>query len=379
MGVSTVQQIVNLKIAMKKIINLACLFVCLLTVKFSFAQTNRDLALSKANEAIKLEDEEGKYDEAIKLLEEAQQLDPDNLTYPFELAYTYSATKEYKKASDILEKLLKHKDVNGKVYQALGNAYDYQGKPKKAIETYEKGLDKFPNAGELYLELGNMKIVKKQYDEALTFYEKGIEKAPAYPSNYYWAAKIFCSSTEEVWGMIYGEIFINLERNSKRTAEISKLLFDTYKSEIKFTSDTSYSVSFSKNATINISNLTDPTKIKFPFGTACYEMILMSAIVGEKQVDINSLDNIRTRFVDNYFNSNKHKIYPNVLFDYQQKIKQAGHLEAYNHWLLMKGEEAGFETWRSNNKDKWDDFLKWFANNQIELDETYSFYRAQYQ
>lgn len=345
----------------------------------SFGQTNKELALTKARQGLKLEDDEGKFDEAIKLFEEAQKLDPDNLNYPFELAYAYNGKKEYKKASDILEKLLTHKDVNGQVYQSLGNAYDYQGKADKAIETYEQGVKRFPNSGELYLELGNMKMAEKQYEAALNYYEQGIEKGPKFPSNYYWAAKLFCGSTEEVWGMIYGEIFMNLERNSKRTAEISKLLFDTYKSEIKFTSDTSYSVSFSKNAAISIDDLRDPKKFKMPFGTGCYEMTLMLAVLGDKQINITSLDRIRTRFIDNYFKGSNSTNYPNILFDYQQKVKTAGHFEAYNHWLLMKGDEEGFATWQTNNKDKWDNFVKWFTDNKIQIDNTHKFYRTQYQ
>ena len=363
---------------MNKTIKLLGFLTLIFAGQISFGQTNKEQALAKAKEAIKLEDEEGKYDEAIKLFAEAQALDPENITYPYEMAYAYSGKKEYKKAAEILEKLLNHKDVYGRVYQALGNAYDYQGKADKAIETYEKGIKMFPNSGELYLELGNMKIVKKDYNNALTYYEKGIENDPRFPSNYYWASKIFCGSDEEVWGMLYGEIFMNLERNSKRTAEISKLLFDTYKSEITFTSDTSFGVSFSKNATINIDDLKDPKKFKLPFGMGCYEMVLMMSVLGDKQIDINSLDRIRNRFVDGYFKGDNSKNYPNILFDYQQKIKNAGHFEAYNHWLLMKGDEEGFEKWQKDNKIKWNDFIKWYAENKIQLDLTHKFYRGQY-
>ena len=359
-------------------IKLVGLFALLIIGQITFGQTNKETALQKAKEAVKLEDEEGKYDEAIKLFDEAQKLDPENISYPYEMAYAYNGKKEYKKASDILEKLLNHKSVHALVYQSLGNAYDYQGKADKAMETYEKGVKKFPNSGELYLEMGNMKLGKQEYDKALPFYEKGIEVDPKFPSNYYWASKIYCSSTEEVWGMIYGEIFINLERNSKRTSEISKILFDTYKREIKFTSDTSYTVSFCQNSIIDIKDLKDPKNFKLPFGTGCYEIVLMLAVLGDKQIDINSLDRIRTRFVDGYFKRDNSKKYPNILFDYQQKVKTAGHFEAYNHWILMKGDEDGFDKWKSKNENKWNDFTKWFTDNKIEIDRTNKFYREQY-
>lgn len=363
---------------MNKILKIIGLLTMIFVGQISYGQTTKEQALVKAREGIRLEDKEGKFDEAIKLFDEAQMLDPENINYPYEMAYAYISKKEYKEALSILEKLLNHKDVHAKVYQALGNVYDYQGNAKKAIEVYEKGIKKFPNSGEIYLELGNMKIAEKDYGKALSYYEKGIEVDPKFSSNYYWASKIYCSSDEEVWGMIYGEIFMNLERNSKRTAEISKLLFDTYKSEIKFTSDTSFGVSFTKSATINVNDLKDPKKFKLPFGTGAYEMTLMMAVIGETVIDINSLNNIRTRFIESYFKGDNVKNYPNILFDYQQKVMNAGHLEAYNHWILMKGDENGFEKWHSENKTMWDGFVSWFSENQMKLDLTHRFYRAQY-
>jgi tetratricopeptide (TPR) repeat protein len=363
---------------MNKALKIIGLLTMIFIGQISNGQTNKEQALEKAREGIRLEDEEGKFDEAIKLFGEAQKLDSENINYPYELAYAFISKKEYDEAASILEKLLNHKDIHAKVYQALGNVYDYQGNPRKAIAIYEKGIKQFPNSGEIYLELGNMRLIEKDYNEALSYYEKGIEVDPKFPSNYYWASKIYCSSDEEVWGMIYGEIFMNLERNSKRTAEISKLLFDTYKSEIKFTSDTSFGVSFSKSATINVNDSKGSKKFKLPFGTGAYGMTLSMAVIGETAIDINSLSNIRTRFIELYFKSDNAKNYPNILFDYQQKVINAGHFEAYNHWILMKGDENGFEKWHSENTKKWDDFVNWFSDNQLQLNLSHRFYRTQY-
>jgi hypothetical protein len=171
---------------------------------------------------------------------------------------------------------------------------------------------------------------------------------------------------------------MNLERNSKRTAEISKLLFDTYKSEIQFTSDTSFSVSFSKNATISISNPADLSKIKLPFGVAVYEPTLMFSIPEVKSLDLNSLNHLRSNFIDLYFKNGHDKNYPNPLFNYQKQMKDAGHLEAYNYWILMKGDEEGFENWHSANKEKWDSFINWFTENGLKVDNTNKFHSGQY-
>lgn len=273
---------------------------------------------------------------------------------------------------------MKHPDVSDRVYQLLGNSYDNLGKSDKAIETYQEGLNLFPNSGPLYLEMGVVYLRKEEYNKALVHHEKGIKMDPQFPSNYYWATRLYCGSTEEVWGMIYGEIFMNLERNSRRTAEISKILFDTYKSEIKFISDSTFSVSFSKNSTINIDDLQGENGLKLPFGIGVYEPTLMLSTFLEKRIDLKSLNSIRSRFVENYYKNGHDKSYPNLLFTYQKKLVDNGHFEAYNHWLLMKGDENEFNNWKINNNEKWDGFIKWFNENQLEIDRTNSFYSGQF-
>lgn len=331
----------------------------------------------KLNEAIKLMDN-GKVDESIVLLKEGSKLEPERFDYQYEMAYAYHLKSDYKESIKILEKIENHKSVTDRFFQLLGNSYDNVKKPKKAIEVYERGLKKFPNSGNLYLELGVMHLDDKNMNVALSYFEKGIDVDPTFPSNYFWASKIFCKTTEEVWGMIYGEIFMNLERNSKRTAEISKLLYDTYKSEIKFTGENSFSVSFSKNSTINIGDLTNPGKMRLPFGVGVYETTLMISMLSTKSIDINSLDNIRSSFVDNYFQRGNDKTYPNILFSYQKQVKDAGHIEAYNHWILMKGDEDGFVNWMNSNKEKWDNFVMWFTDNEIQINQSNKFNRMQY-
>jgi tetratricopeptide (TPR) repeat protein len=362
---------------MNKKLKIFGLIILFATTNIAYGQTDKEKALSKGTEAIKLMDK-GKIKESIKLLKEAEKLDPEMFDYKYEMAYAHYIDKDYKGAIKILEKNKNHKDVNERLFQLLGNSYDIIGKTEKAFEAYDEGLKIFPNSGMIYLEKGNVYWNKKNYDEALPFYEKGIEVDPSFPSNYYRATLLYCSSSEEVWGMIYGEIFMNLERNSRRTSEISKLLYDTYKSQIKFTSDTSFSVSFSKNAQININDLSNTDNIKLPFGIGVYEPTLMMSIINEKSIDLNSLDKIRTNFVETYFKNGNDKKYPNILFDYQNKVLKAGHLEAYNHWILMKGDEDTFDKWYSKNKVKWETFIEWFTNNGLKLDKEHKFYTGQY-
>lgn len=319
--------------------------------------------------------DEGKLDESIALLQQAQKLDPARSDYAYELGFAYYQQKKYPQALQMLEPLIKLPDATDRTFELLGNAYDDSGDHQKAIATYEAGVRKFPASGRLPLELGIVYMGQKDYDKAIGYFETGIRVAPEFSSNYYWASKLFCSSTEEVWGMIYGELFINLEPNSQRTFEISKLLYDTYKSEIKFTDASTVEVGFSK---MNIITPVKGKKLKLPYGGLVYEPVLLMSILGEKAIDLDALNRIRTNFVENYYRLPASKDVPNVLFEYQRQLKQAGHLEAYNHWLLLAGDETGFSQWEKANPEKWKSFVDYFKNNTLALNSKHLFYRQQY-
>lgn len=341
-----------------------------------FAQSNLLKAKDLGRQAVTLEDQ-GHFMEALNLLADAQKLDPASAIYPYEMAYCYYSTKDYQRAIEILLKLKSYKDVFARVYQLLGNSYDDAGMKDKAIETYDAGLKLFPDAGELYLESAVIQIGKQDYVKALVFCEQGIKADPAFPSNYYWASRIYCATTETVWGIIYGEIFMNLERNSKRTNEISKLLFDTYKTSITIGEGGKARVDFSKRDTINVDPKENISKFKMPFNLA-YGLPVLMSVGAQKTIDLESLNNIRAGFISLYHKLNYDKLYPNALFSYQDEIVKAGHFEAYNHWLLMKGDDAAFGLWYKANKPKWDAFYAWYNANPIKINPNNRFYRGQY-
>lgn len=361
--------------------NRGCLMLFgLLISSMSFSQqSNHDLADEKKHKAVQMMDN-GSIDESIELLEEAKKLDPESYVYDYEIGFAYSLKKEYSKAIETFKQVIKYKDANDQCYQMLGNLYDNKGDYKKAIKTYDKGLKLFPNSGRLFLEKGTAYAFQKKYNEAIKYYENGIKVDPIFPSNYYRAASLFFNSEDEVWAMIYGEIFINLESNSRRTQEISKLLFDTYRSQIKFISDTSLSVSFCKNSVITLTDedLKNPGQIKLPFGSAVYEPTLLLSIDDEKKIDLNSLNRIRQNFLDTYYKKSFNTSYPNVLFERQKSIKDSGNFEAYNFWLLSSGDPDAFNLWKDNNEEKWNKFVLWFNDNGFQLDSEHQFLRGQY-
>lgn len=364
---------------MKKTILLLAIFILPFYVIHSQEQKDDEWAMQNAREAIRLMDD-GFHDKSIELLKESIEINPDKIFYWYELGLAYYKKEDFKEAVKTFKKISKHKDIFDQVYQMLGNAYDINGQRDKAIETYEKGMKEFPNSGLCYLERSIIHMSENEFNEAVATLEQGVSADPMYSSCYYWLAKLFLEYTEEeVWGMIYGELFMHLEPNTHRSQEISRLLYNTYKNEITFNGDSS-KVSFSKTKNINIQlsekDMDNPENMikllqkamKQSFGSGVYEPTLILSLIGKEEINLATLNEIRSHFIDLYMKE-EYEDFPIVLFDFQKKIKDAGHFEAYNYWLLLYGNEEEFDTWLSDeeNTEKLRQYTQWYNENLEKL------------
>ena len=310
------------------------------------------------NKALKAIDEKRWFD-AEHLLTKALKNGEDELKCSYELAWTYYCNKEYKKAIDVLTPFLNKKDiVTSDIYQLLGNAYDENNNSYKAVDIYTMGLEQFPDAGNLHLELGNIKYKEGNYREALYWYEKGIEKEPTFSSNYYRAAKVFLMSTEVVWGLLYGEIFMILEPESERSKEFSKDLFSAYKDAISL--GTNANVDFNNNIIVYSDSF--ERKNVFP---SVFNSIMLQCVRGKRYINIATLSQIRTLFIANLYRDAND--FANPLFEYEKTLIDKGLFDAYNYYLFAYGDTKESSAWINSHKAQWDRLIKYLKTNPIPL------------
>ncbi len=338
---------------MKKLFSFCLLFLPFVLI----SQTSKEIAWEKAKEAIQLMDN-GKIEKSIKILKECEKLDPKEYTYPYEIAFAYVLKKDYKRAIKILNKVKKYENINSQVYQMLGNCYSYEGNPKKAIKTYEEGMKLFPKSGNLHLEKGNVYLGLQDYTAAVTNYKKGIEVEPMFPSNYYNIAVIYLSTNNKLNGLIYGEIFMNLERTTERTQNMSLLLLETYEKAIQFEKDET-KIDFCE-IILDAQDL-EKEDIKLPL-CASFGKNFILATVGEQEVNLSSISRMRTKFIELFFKED-YKEYPNVLFEYQKKLLDQNMFEAYNHYLFQIGEQEDFNLWLDANDEEFEAFIDWYKKD----------------
>jgi hypothetical protein len=178
----------------------------------------------------------------------------------------------------------------------------------------------------------------KQDYSAIKLWEKGIEIDPNYSGNYYNAAQYYFFTQDKVWGLIYGEIFVNLESYSKRTAVMKDLLLEGYK---KLFTD---------------ANMQKNQETKSPFVVAYLNTIGKLSFTIAQGISAESLTVLRTKFIINWFETYPTN-YPFRLFDYQRQLLKDGMFDAYNQWLFGAAENLTvFQAWTTTHSDEYTRF-----------------------
>ena len=282
---------------------------------------------------------QGDFDNAIIVLNRALQLDKNNLEMQKDLAMSYYYKRDYQKALDEVKILLDRDDADVVSYQIAGNVYKALEEVKDCERVYREGLKKFPNSGPLYSEYGELLWAKKDFS-AIDLWEKGIRLDPACAGNYYNAARYYFYTTDKVWSLVYGEIFVNMENLSERGVAMKQLLFDAYKQKLF--------------ADANI--MAGQEKNRNEFSKAFLDCMGKQSSVAMRGISTETLTMIRTRFILEWFDKYASR-FPYKLFDYERQLIQGGMFNAYNEWLFGTVENlSAYDNWTKNHDDEYKNF-----------------------
>lgn len=288
-------------------------------------------------ETAKTFERRGDYANAIVVLTRALQQDPKNFELLKDLSFDYYLQRDYAKGLEIARPLTERSDADVQCYQLAGLFYKAIEEAPACEKLYKAGIKRWPLSGVLYSEYGEMLWARQDYS-AIKQWEKGIEVDPNYSSNYYNASKYYFFTYDKVWSLLYGEIFVNLESYSKRTAEIKGLLLEGYK---KLFAD---------------ADMLKNQNIKNPFVAAWLNVTgkLGSSIA--QGVTAESLIALRSHFILNWYEKYPAN-YPFRLFDYQCQLLKEGLFDAYNQWIFGAAENLpAFQNWTNTHSDEYTRF-----------------------
>jgi len=318
----------------------------LFSLSTSFAQT-RDV--KQLYDTAKSLMRQGDYDNAIPVLNNALQQEPGNLDIQKDLAFVNYLKRDFSKSIEIGKSIVKRPDADEQSYQILGMSYKGIAEYKECRKLYEKALQKFPKSGVLYNESGELMAMNKEMDNAIALWEKGIQVDPNYSSNYYNAAIYYAQTENLFWAIIYGEIFINLESYSTRTADIKGVLLETYKKLYAKPDITKWGNSY-KNA---------------DFVKGYFETLSKSAALASEGITPDNLTAIRTRFILDWYNNKYNEKFPFRLFDQQRYLLREGLFDAYNQWIFgIAANPSAYEVWAGTH-DKQAAAFKQFQQSRV--------------
>ncbi len=330
----------------------------ILAVNITQAQTESG-DVKTVQETAKNYMKQGDYSNAVLVLNRGLQTNTDNLELQKDLAFAYYLNRDYVHGIEVASKFPTRPDVDVQSFQILGMLYKAIEEVKECEKMYKAALKKFPNSGTLYNEYGEMLYTKKNYAEAAKLWEKGIETDPNFSGNYYNVAKYYYFTSDKVWPLIYGEIFINLESYSKRTAEIKMVLLDGYK---KLFTD---------------ANITKDQDTKNDVVRAFLDVMKsQSSFVGANGVTPETLSAVRTKFVLEWF-SKYAKGLPFRLYEYHQQLLKAGMFDAYNQWVFGTAANLpAYENWTKTHQEEYNKFDYFQRNRVFKLPATGQYYQT---
>jgi tetratricopeptide (TPR) repeat protein len=340
---------------MKKLIYKIFGFAALLfLLNTGFAQ---DTDVATLHETARSLMRQGDFENALQVLNKALLQQPDDIDLLKDQAFVLYLKRDFAGSIDSCKKILARPDADVQTYQILGLSYKAIAEYKESDKMYKEALKKFPKSAVLYAEYGELLLENKNDDAAIKQWEKGIAADPNYSSNYYYAAKYYAQKGNVLWGLLYAEIFVNIESLSKRTTEIKDLLYGGYKK--LFTAPESLSKAKQSGTAFEKAVATNLLKLSNLMNT---------------DVTPEALTQLRTRFILNWFNGPSRQ-YPFRLFEQQRTMLQEGYFDAYNQWLVgASADTQKYQQWTLDHSDEVKAFQQFQRNVlfKIPADQYYS-------
>ena len=290
----------------------------------------------------------GDLSNAVLVLNKAHEQDPNDMSVTKDLALVYFQKSDYPKMQTVMKPLLERPDADAEVYQLGGMLNKVTGDTKECERIYKKGLKSFPNSGPLLNDYGELLWNKQDYS-AIKLWEHGIQVDPSFTGNYYNAAKYYYFTKDKAWSLIYGELFVNMESYSRRTAEIKSLLVEGYK---KLFTD---------------ADMMKNQDTKNEFAVAFLNNMNKQASAAKNGITPETLTMIRTRFLLDWFEKDAAR-FPFKLFDYQRQLVKEGNFNAYNQWLFGSVQNlAAFENWTAAHAAEYKQFTTIQTNRLFKI------------
>jgi tetratricopeptide (TPR) repeat protein len=289
------------------------------------------------------------YTNAIIVLKKAMELAPTQTDVVNDLGLAYYMAGQYKQGYDLLSPFAETKHADDRTYVIAALCMRGGKNVRAAEDVYRIGLQNFPKSGALHCDYGEfLQLTQGATDACIKQWEKGILNDPAYPGNYYNAARYYGTLDQNLWAVLYGEIFVNMESYSSRTVEMKNQLYDSYKRLFAYELESL----IPKNA---------------------FEKQVVATLKKQEGLAINGINPemltaIRTRFILDWFSAANPPAFQ--LFSHQQQLLQQGIFDAYNQWIFGSVANINaFQNWTKTHPEEYVSFNQFQRNRVFAMPE----------
>lgn len=305
----------------------------------------------------------GNLREAIIRYQQAIQIAPEVVLLYRELAHAYYLAQGYDEAIKTLQPIIDKKKADPETYKIMAQCLVAIDETKKARKLLREAIAVYPNSGALYYQMGLMYENEGEFVYAIESWLDGIEKDPTYHINYYEAARFYINTDKVVWAILYGEIFINIEQQTKRSYDARALVLNAYQKL------------FTSLSTGDIPKFgSGNNKGRVSFEEAVYDTYIKLSPVMSDGFTTENLIMLRTRFIMDWTLTHAEK-YPFTLFARHDDMIRNGYFDMYNQWLFGRVENAQqYEAWQKFHPNAIPALEQWLSRNPYRpsMDEFYN-------
>jgi len=330
----------------------------LLLVAFAFSITYITQAQTTdidnyVKEGIKLYDN-GDYKGAIEQYKKALAIDSNSTAANYEMSSALFALKEYDKAIDYSDKVIRMHSTNERLaYILKGSALDILSRPDDAIKTYKEGLVAYPDSYLLYFNLALTQFNNKgDVKEIETNLQLALKNNPLHPTSHLLLAYLMINQNKRTQSLLALYNFLLLEPTGKRAEKALELLNIQMKKGVKKDND--------KSTTITL--FTDGRDDDF----APAELML-SMLEASKNSKENKGKSSNEMFIENTSSffavlgelKKKDGFWWDFYVDFFYALKNKNMTESLCYYIMQSGEDKDVKTWLASNTDKTDSLIKW--------------------
>jgi len=338
---------------------------------YIFAQKNDKTLI---NEGIELHDSL-EYEKAIDKYNEALKLNPTSMHAKYELALSYLEKKDYNNAIKYATEVIESGDsvILAESYNVKSEALVGQNKIDEAIQLLNEGIKKTGNHFFLQFNLALNYYKKRDLENALKYIRQAIDMSKSYSGAYLLNAYITNDIGLWVQSLLSFQMFLTLEPDSKRSQNAFEEMLQIMR--IKPTSEKPIERSFvqlqlnggNENSHI-ISNI-PPLNIEYGLDRQAVWNIIQSTLntlkSKEKEPSLfltfTEVNKAIINSLEKTHSGPKEGTMWTFIVPFFTQIVNSEHYETYCNYISVSYFPESLEWWNAN-KDKGEEFKKWFEN-----------------